>query len=87
MYVLCCPQIDNSVEEIADVVNYPDVRIMSGALVTAASPQDDVIMDHNWAVPSPCKCRDSYSEINDVTDLTILIYRIHNRVLVRATNL
>ena len=59
----CCPQIDNSAEEIADVVNYPNVRYMSGHMKTASSPLEDVaVFDQHWAVQNTCKYLDFHCE-------------------------
>ena len=60
---LHCPQIDNSAEEIADVVNYPNVRYMSGHMKTASSPLEDVaVFDQHWAVQNTCKYLDFHCE-------------------------
>jgi len=48
--------MDNYESDLADVVNYPDVRIFSASLEWSNKPQYDLISaDINWASPTSGK--------------------------------
>ena len=45
-------QVYNHTAEIEDSLNYQNIRMLFSKLVTADTPQDDVILQHSWIKPT-----------------------------------